>query len=152
MDQNFVAMTGNLCGDPRVTHLAEDRMLVSFLLASNRFWVAKNGEKKSEACFIEVSCFGKIAEKMREFATKGTRVWVEGSLRQQRWDDKQTGAKRSKHAISASNVLIMSGRGTGKKLSGERRERKQGTPTSSVAQGPEPPPGDEFGEDDIPQH
>lgn len=151
-DANKLVITGNLCRDPRVFELAGGRLMATFMIASNRYWQSANGEKKNEVCFVGVTCFAKMAEKIREYAVKGTRVWVEGRLKLDSWDDKETGQKRSRHSISADFVLIMSGRGTGKSIRPEASQGRGRAPMRErdVPDGPLPPPDDDIRDEDIP--
>jgi single-strand DNA-binding protein len=70
------------------------------------------GTKQSPATmFLSVSCFGKTAEIVSQYAgTKGTQLGVTGRLRQENWDDKTTGAKRSKISCVAERVTLLGGR------------------------------------------
>lgn len=64
-----------------------------------------NGEwMDGDPLFIDVTAFGKIAENAAESIVKGSTIWVDGTLEQQHWDDKETGEKRSKFAVIADGI------------------------------------------------
>jgi single-strand DNA-binding protein len=68
----------------------------------------KNGDQwKEEASFFDVTYFGKRAEAVNQYLVKGKQVGIEGELRQERWNDKNTGQPRSKVGIVAANVQLL---------------------------------------------
>jgi single-strand DNA-binding protein len=86
--------------------MANGDQVVAFDLAVD------TGAKQAPATmFLSVSCFGKTAEIVSQYAgTKGTQLGVTGRLRQENWDDKATGAKRSKISCVAERVTLIGGR------------------------------------------
>ncbi len=96
---NKVILMGNLTRDPEVRQTQSGTSVCRFSVAVNRSYTGQDGATKDETCFVEVDCFGKTAENIGKFFTKGKPILVEGRLRQDTWDDKTTGQKRSKLTV-----------------------------------------------------
>jgi len=101
---NTVTVVGNLTRDPELQFLKNGSPLANFGLAYNRRWKNRNDEWEEEAHFFEVTCWQDLAENVAESFTKGDRVIIEGRLQYSTWEDKDTGANRSKVAIIADDV------------------------------------------------
>jgi single-strand DNA-binding protein len=112
---NRVILLGNLTRDPEVRYIPSGTAVASFGLAVNRRY--KQGtETKDEVSYIDIVVFGKTAENCGQYLNKGDAILVEGRLQQRRWDDKDSGQKRSKVEVVAQTVNFMpkrSGQGTG---------------------------------------
>ena len=93
---NKVILMGNLTRKPEVRYLQNGNAICKFGLAVNRRFKDAAGEWKEEATFVDVTFFGKRGEAFAKFHDKGKTAFVEGSLRLDQWDDKQSGEKRSK--------------------------------------------------------
>lgn len=106
---NRVILIGNLTRDPELRYTPGGTPVCQFALALNRVWTSKEGEKKEEVSFIDVTVWGRQAETSKEFLSKGRSVFVEGRLTQDRWDDKNTGQKRSKVFVTAERVQFLGG-------------------------------------------
>ena len=97
---------GNLTRDPEVRYIPSGAAVASFAIAVNRKY--KQGEEtKEEVSFIDIVVFGKQAELCGQYLNKGDAALIEGRLQQRRWDDKDTGAKRSKVEVAAQSVTFM---------------------------------------------
>lgn len=103
---NKVELTGNLTADPVIRNTGEGTSVTNFTIAHNRTFKTKNGESNSEASFIDVELWGKQAEIFCQHMKKGRAVFVEGRLRQDRWQTKE-GENRSKIVLSASNFQFI---------------------------------------------
>lgn len=101
---NKVILLGNLTRDPQVSALPTDGSPVAtFGLALNE--VRKVGdEKKETVSYIDIVVYGVVAGNCGKYLHKGDPVLIEGKLRQRRWDDRDTGAKRSKVEVVAASV------------------------------------------------
>ena len=112
---NRVILLGNLTRDPEVRYIPSGTAVASFAIAVNRRY--KQGEEmKDEVSYIDIVVFGKTAENCGQYLNKGDAILVEGRLQQRRWDDKDSGQKRSKVEVVAQTVNFMpkrSGQGTG---------------------------------------
>ena len=105
-DVNHVIIIGRLTKDIVLKFTSGGMAIGSFSIAVNRR--TKKGEQwVEEASFFDVSLFGKSAEGLAQYLTKGKQVAVEGELRQDRWQ--QDGQNRSKVYISANNVQLLGG-------------------------------------------
>jgi single-strand DNA-binding protein len=93
---NKVILAGNLTRDPEMRYTSKGTAVASFTLAVNRRWKSETGELKEEVSFIDVESFGKQAETIAQYLKKGRPFLVEGRLRQDTWEDKNTHQKQSK--------------------------------------------------------
>lgn len=102
-DINVVALVGRLTRDSELKYTKSGMPVARFSLAVNRS--VKRGETwEDEASFIDIDFWGKGAEAVNRYLTKGQQVAVEGELRQDRWN--QDGQPRSKILVVASNVRL----------------------------------------------
>lgn len=100
---NSVHVAGNLTRDPEVRFFADEKCVANFGLAINRKYTSGSGEKKEETTFLDVECWGRQAELVGQYLTKGRNCMIEGSLKLDQWEDKE-GNKRSKIKVSAQRV------------------------------------------------
>ena len=105
---NTVNVAGNLTRDPQVRFFANEKAVADFGLAINRKYRGGDGEMKEETTFIDVEAWGRQAELVGQYLTKGRNCLVEGSLKLDQWEDK-SGNKRSKIKISAQRVHFLGG-------------------------------------------
>ena len=96
---NKVILAGNMTRDPELRYTPKGTAIAKFGLAINRTWTNESGEKKEEVTFVDVDAFGKQAEVIGQYLRKGRPVLVEGRLKLDQWDDKQTGQKRSRLGV-----------------------------------------------------
>lgn len=106
LNLNNVQLAGNLTRDPEVKTLSGDKMVAQFGLAINHKYKTKDGEKKEDTTFVDVEAWGRTAELVGQYLTKGRPVYVEGRLRLDQWEDKD-GAKRSKLKVVADNIQFL---------------------------------------------
>lgn len=105
---NKVILAGNLTRDPETKYFANERCSCSFGLAINRRYRGADGETKEDVTYVDIEAWGRTAELVGQNCTKGSSVLIEGRLRLDQWDDKQTGAKRSKLKVVADTVQFLS--------------------------------------------
>ena len=103
-DLNAVTIAGNLTRDPEVRHLNSGRCVASLCIANTKHYRKKDGEKAETTTFVDVTIWDKGAELAGEHLKKGTAVIVEGRLKEDKWEDKTTGANRSKLTITAFKI------------------------------------------------
>lgn len=89
---------GNLTRDPETRTTAGGLTVANFAVAVNRTRT-KDGEKVEEVTFIDCEAWGRTAETIAEYLVKGRPVMIRGRLRQDAWEDKNTGARRSKLVV-----------------------------------------------------
>ncbi len=92
-------LMGRLTRDPEVRYSANGTAITNIGLAVNRNWRNQDGQTQEEVTFVDVTAFGKRGEAVGQYLKKGRPIFIEGHLRMDQWDDKQTGQKRSKLAI-----------------------------------------------------
>lgn len=105
---NKVIIAGNLTRDPELRYTPKGSAIAKLSLALNRSWTSESGEKKEEVTFVEVDAFSKAAENAAQYLKKGSAVLVEGRLKLDQWDDKQTGAKRSRLTVVSEQIQYLS--------------------------------------------
>jgi single-strand DNA-binding protein len=168
---NKVILLGNLTRDPELRYLPSQMAVVDFGIAVNHKFRTAAGEDREEVMFIDCSAFGKQAEVIKQYCQKGKQLMVEGRLKLDSWDDKQTGQKRSKHKVTIENFQFVGSRDGGsggggdagrsyedqpprqQQNRGPARQQGQRAPAAANQTPPaEQPFGDEqnFKEDDIP--
>jgi single-strand DNA-binding protein len=147
---NKVILVGNLTRDPELRYTPKGMAIAKIGLAVNRNWTSESGEKKEEVTFVDVDIFGRTAENVAQYMKKGRPILIEGRLRLDQWDDKQTGQKRSKLGVVAETVQFLGSPtgGGGGEGGGEapRRAAAPSAPAPSSAAEPDMPPPD----DDVP--
>jgi single-strand DNA-binding protein len=129
---NKVILVGNLGKDPEVRYTSGGQAVASLRIATSRSWTDKaSGQRKEETEWHDVEVWGKQAEQCGEYLAKGRQVYVEGRLKTDKWQDKQSGQDRFRVKVVADTVRFLGGGGAG----GARPQR----PHSDEAGGP--PPG-----------
>tara|TARA_R110000765_G_scaffold353664_2_gene443596 strand:- start:3875 stop:4270 length:396 start_codon:yes stop_codon:yes gene_type:complete len=108
---NKVIVTGNLCADPELKTIGEDRHVVKVRLASNRKYSSKGGETKTDTVYLDCEMWGNRAKVINEYLSKGDPILLEGHLRQDTWET-DSGDKRNKIYLSIENFTFM-GKGSG---------------------------------------
>jgi single-strand DNA-binding protein len=149
-------------GQARSTSSGQAQNLVAdFGLAMNRKFKTQDGEDREDVCFVDCTAFGRQAEVIAKYCKKGKRLYIEGRLRHDTWDDKNGGGKRSKLSVVVENFQFLGSRedqpagdASGSWPSREGRGNWDGAnlPERPAKRKPEQPFGDqlEFKEADIP--
>jgi single-strand DNA-binding protein len=106
---NKVILMGNLTRDPELRYTPKGTAVAKFGLAVNRVWRTETGETKEEVTFVDVDVFGRTAENVSQYMRKGSPIFIEGRLRLDTWEDKQTQQKRSKLGVVADVVQFLGG-------------------------------------------
>ncbi len=110
---NKVILMGNLTRDPEVKYTSGGTAIAKLGMAINRTWTNKEGQKQEETTFVDVDAFGRQAEVIGQYLKKGRPVMIEGRLKLDQWDDKQTGQKRSKLGVTLEGFQFLDSRGEG---------------------------------------
>lgn len=105
-DINKVIIIGRMVRDPELRHLQSGSSVTDFSIAVKRLYSVA-GEKKEETSFINCTAWGKQAEALAQYCKKGQRIGVEGRLKQDTWDDKEDGKKRSKLYVVVENFQFL---------------------------------------------
>jgi single-strand DNA-binding protein len=113
---NRVILIGNLGRDPEIRYTQGGEPIANFSLATNEAWTDKSGQKQERTEWHRVEVFGKAAQVVRDYLSKGRQVYVEGSIRYDEWTDKD-GNKRNTTKIHIggpnSRLVLLGGRGEG---------------------------------------
>jgi single-strand DNA-binding protein len=109
---NKVILMGNLTRDPQLSYLPSQTPVVEIGLAVNRRWRDQQGQQREDTCFIDCRCFGRQAEVINQYLSKGRPVLVEGRLDYDTWEA-QDGSKRSKHRVTIERFSFVDSQGSG---------------------------------------
>jgi single-strand DNA-binding protein len=136
---NKVILAGNLTRDHELRYTPKGLAIVKIGIAINRTWKNEAGETKEEVTFVDVDAFGRQAEVVAQYFKRGRPILIEGRLRLDQWDDKQTGQKRSKLGVVLEGFQFMDSgnRADGVPGAPGAPEAPRSRPTNSV---PQPPP------------
>ena len=107
MNVNKVTLAGRLTRDPETRYTNSGTAITDISVAVSRFYKNEAGETRDETDFIDVTAFGRSAEIIQKHLHKGNPLFVEGRLKLDQWDDKQTGAKRSKLKVIAESMQFV---------------------------------------------
>ena len=110
---NKVILMGNLTRDPEVRYTSSGTAIAKLGMAINRHWRNQDGQQQEETTFVDVDAFGRQAETIGQYLKKGRPIMVEGRLKLDQWEDKQTGQKRSKMGVTLENFQFLDSRGEG---------------------------------------
>ncbi len=134
---NKVILLGNLTRDPEMRYTPNGTAVSSFGLAVNRRF-RQGDEWRDEVCYVDIVTFGRQAETVGEYLSKGNLAMIEGRLQWRSWET-EDGQKRSKHEVIANNIQFMprgqsegmgrQGQGSGSYASGA--SAASGPPSSS---------------------
>ncbi|MCD8512187.1 MAG: single-stranded DNA-binding protein [Nitrincola sp.] len=167
---NKVILVGNLGQDPEVKYMPSGNAVTNITLATSDTWKDKQtGQPQERTEWHRVVFFNRLAEIAGEYLRKGSKVYVEGSLRTRKWQD-QSGQDRYTTEIVAAEMQMLDGRGADNNMSGgqgsyagnqdpmgygqppaqQARPSAQQRPQNQPAQQPQPAPGFDDFDDDIP--
>ena len=155
---NRVILLGNLTRDPELRYLQSGMAVSDIGVAVNDRRKNANGEWVEEVTFVDVTLWGRTAEVAGEYLTKGSPIFIEGRLKTDSWEDKQTGQKRSKLKVVCERMQLVGGRGqSGAEGGGPRPAARQNAQNSEFSQATPPdeaydasPAGPSGGGDEIP--
>ena len=154
---NKVILAGNLTRDPELRYTPSGTAIAKFGLALNRKWKdSQSGEMREEVTFVDVDAFGKQAELIGQYVKKGNPLLVEGRLKMDTWEDKQTQQKKSRLGVVMEGMTFLGtggGRDGGDFGGGDRggnppsaRPQQRSSPPPAAQSGGDMPPE----EDDVP--
>jgi len=111
---NKVILVGNLGNDPETRQMPNGGAVTNLSIATTEQWTDKSsGQKQERTEWHRVTMFNRLAEVAAEYLRKGGQVYIEGSLRTDKYQDKQTGQDRWSTSIIAQNMQLLGGRGDG---------------------------------------
>ncbi len=146
---NRVTLAGNLTRDPQVRFLANEQAVANFGLAINRRFKGSDGQLKEEVTFVDVEAWGRTAELVGQYLTKGRAAYVEGRLKLDNWEDKD-GQKRSKLKVVADSVQFLDSKPSGDRTgpsagdaAGDEAASSGSRPSAAASPAPAPAGGDD---------
>ena len=155
---NKVILIGNVGVDPDVRYLPNGNAVTTLSIATSESWKDKNtGEKQDRTEWHRVVCFNRLGEIAGEYVRKGSKLYVEGSLRTRKWQDQQ-GQDRYTTEIVANDIQMLDSKGGSAGMGGyDEMQPAQYAPQQSAARAPQQPqpmpqvPHDAFDlDDDVP--
>lgn len=114
---NHVVLVGRLGKDPETKSVAGGQTLTTFSLATDESWTDARGEKQSRTDWHNITAWGKLGEICAQYLRKGKLIYIEGSIRNEQWDDKETGQKRTATKIVASKMTMLEKKDDGRERS-----------------------------------
>lgn len=136
---NKVILMGNLTRAPQLSFLPSQTPVVDFGMATNRKWKDKDGKQQEEICFVDCVAFGRQAETINQYMSKGSPIHVDGRLKFESWE--KDGKKRNK-----LKVLVESAQFLGKPGDSAAPQERQ----APQAQTQQPETNTDFPQDSIP--
>jgi single-strand DNA-binding protein len=131
-----VLLIGNCTRDIELRYTTSGTAIADFGIAVNRVWKNDSGEKQEEVTFVDIQVWGRLAEIAGEYLSKGSSVFIEGRLKLDTWDDKQSGQKRSKLRVVGENLQL---------LGAKRQETSNPPPPKQPASASRPQPPEDPG-------
>jgi single-strand DNA-binding protein len=110
---NKVFLMGNLTRDIELRHTTSNTAIAKMGLAVNRKFKTQTGETREEVTFVDCEAWGRTAEVMSQYLTKGRPVFIEGRLRLDQWEDKNDGSKRSRLLVVVDSFQFVDSGGGG---------------------------------------
>ncbi len=141
---NKVILVGNLGRDAELRYTPGGAAVATLNLATTEVWNDKGGQRQEKTEWHRIVLWGKQAESLQEYLTKGKQIYVEGRLQTRQWDDKD-GNKRYTTEIKADRITLLGGGGGGGR--GASTERSSAPMAHG---GGDEPPMEPITDDDIP--
>ena len=114
MNLNRVLLAGRLTRDIELKQMPGGQMVAQIGIAVNRTYKTKSGEKREEVTFVDCEAWGRTAEVMAEHLHKGEPVFIEGRLKLDIWEDRNTGATKSKLRVAVERFEFVDDRSASK--------------------------------------
>ena len=137
MSINKVMISGNTTRDAELRATSTGNSVLTFGVAVNDRRHNANGEWEDYANFVDCQLFGRRAEALAKYLTKGTKVAIEGRLHYSSWEDKNGGGRRSKIDVYVDELEFMSGRSSAQSGAGGQQMQQQGSYHQPQHSGPQ---------------
>ncbi len=102
-DLNRVYLMGNLAQEPELKDIGSSNKVVNFVVAINRKWKGPEGQEAEEVSYLDCIAYGKRAETIDKYFSKGRKIMLEGRLKQEKWEDKATKKMQSRIRVIVEN-------------------------------------------------
>lgn len=146
---NKVILIGNLGADPEARYMTNGNAVVSVNVATSTSWKDKqSGETQERTEWHRVVFFNRLAEIVNEYLKKGSKIYIEGSLRTRKWTDKNN-VERYTTEIIADEMQMLDGRGAGSSANTDHAEQTGGSSSTQKSTATQTAPTADF-DDDIP--
>ncbi len=134
---NKCAFIGNLGRDPELRKTNNGTSIATFSIAINEKWTDSSGNKQERTEWVNITMWKKLADLAVKFLTKGSQVYVEGSLKTESWDDKD-GSKKYRTYVLGKSMQFLGG---AKKEGNQQQQQSQQEPPpeQNYSQGPDLP-------------
>jgi single-strand DNA-binding protein len=143
---NKVILVGNLGRDAELRYTPGGAPVATLNMATTEIWNDKGGQRQEKTEWHRVVLWGKTAESLSEYLTKGKQIYVEGKLQTRQWDDKD-GNQRDTTEVRGDRVVLLGGGGGG----GARPQQRSASPAGPAGMDePMGEPASELTDDDIP--
>ena len=134
---NQAIILGNLTRDPELRYTPNGDPVISFGIATNRYWTTQTGEKKEAVEFHNIIFWGKPAEILDQYVSKGDKLYIQGRLQTREWEGKD-GVKRRSTEIVGRDFILLSPKPEGESPKGKPVEPPTDTTAGSPVKGKEP--------------
>lgn len=142
---NKVILVGRLGKDPEVRSTPSGTSVAKFTIATDERFTDKNGEKQERTEWHNITAWGKLGEICGQYLRKGKLVYIEGSIRTDSWDDKESGQKKYRTEIVARDMKMLDRRGDDEGGGGS-----YGGASRSSGRGSSAPPPDMGDDEEVP--
>ena|SRR5689334_19183271 len=129
---NKAILVGNLGRDAEIRFTAGGSAVANFSLATTDKWTDKDGQKQERTEWHRVVLWGKTAEALQEYLTKGKQIYVEGRLQTREWTNKEQQKVKTTEIVADKVVLLGGGGGEGRMGGGGRPTRERETVPSDM--------------------
>ena len=130
---NKVILIGRLGKDPEIRSTPSGTSVAKFTIATDDRWTDKSGEKQERTEWHNIVAWGKLAEICGQYLRKGKLIYIDGSIRTESWDDKETGQKKYKTTIVADTMQMLDRKGDDQGGGSYAGAQKSSTPSSASA-------------------
>ena len=149
---NKVILVGHLGKDPEVKYTPSGTPVAKFTLATNERFKDKDGNWQDRTEWHSLVAWQRTAEIIGEYCKKGSQIYIEGRLKTDSWDDKETGQKKYRTDIVVNDLVLLGGRGAsgGGGEGGGFNQSRQSGGNNMDQRAPEPEHASQITDDDIP--
>ncbi|MFB3915596.1 MAG: single-stranded DNA-binding protein [Terriglobales bacterium] len=147
---NKVILIGNLGRDPEVKYTPSGTAVANLAIATNERFKDKDGSWQDRTEWHRVVAWQRLAEIAGEYLKKGSKVYVEGSLRTRSWDDKETNQKRYMTEIWVNDMVLLGGREAGEEGGFSKRAAANSSFDQRVPEPNAAPSSTQITDEDIP--